>query len=340
MPREKPLKKYDRIEKIFWSVASGKGGTGKSVLVANLSIALAVLGYKVLVIDADMGGANLHLNLQVDNPEVTLNDFILKRFKSLEDVVIETPCENLKLISGGTGLIGLANLPYQTKLKLIRNINKLDSDFIIVDLGAGTTFNTVDFFNMSNEGIIVSNPEPSSRNNAFAFLKNVVFRRTMPKIKKLIKDDELRKKVFLYWKSKSFNMQKLLNALAKIDMETSVYLKELLDSFIPKLIINKTRKNYNENEEDLIITLTKNILSVKMEFLGHIHHDQKVMDATENMQPFIIEYPGCKASKKIYEIAYNISVKNVDYSNQKFLKTFETRIKAEKKRWMKYLKSN
>jgi len=338
MPGKKTFEKYEKFEKSFWAVASGKGGTGKSVIVSNIGIALATLGYKVLLIDADLGGANLHLNLNIDNPDATLNDYILKKKNSLEEIILDTPNKNLKLISGGTGFIGIANLPYQTKRKLIRNINKLNSDYIIIDLGAGTTFNTIDFFNMSNDGILISNPEPSSRNNAFLFLKNVVFRRTMPKIIRNLEDEVLKKKIITYWKSKSFTMPKLVKALSNIDPEIGSHLLDKLDSLRPKLIINRTRKSFKENEEDLIITLSKNILSVKMDFLGHIYNDDKVMNAAEKMRPFLIEYPTCKASKKMYEIVYNMSVKNVDYSNQKFIKIFEEKMRKEKKSWTAYFK--
>ena len=324
------------LKKFFWSVASGKGGTGKSAISTNLGIAISLLGYRVLLIDADMGGANLHLNLHMENPGVTLNDFILKRKNKLSEVTLDTPCENLKLISGGSGLVGIANLPYQTKRKLIRHFNKLEYDYIFVDLAGGTTFNTVDFFNMSEEGIIIMNPEPTSRNNAFAFLKNVVFRRTMPKLKKAMKDEALFRKFIAYWKSKGFNMNKLINVLKKNDPASAKLLKQLLNSFQPKLIINKKRRGFNEKEEDLLMTLSKDLLGINIELLGLINNDERVMDASEKSMPFLIEYPSCRASKDIYKIIYKMNVKNPDYSNRRFIKIFEERMKGEKKKWLSY----
>ena len=136
--------------KKVWAVAGGKGGTGKSILSANMGIALAKMGNKVILVDADLGAPNLHTCLNIRKPEFTLNDYLTKKVPNLESVLLDTPNENLKLISGGTELLGLANIHYQKKMKLIRNLEKLDAEFIIVDLGAGTAYNTLDFFNLSN----------------------------------------------------------------------------------------------------------------------------------------------------------------------------------------------
>ncbi|MFA6472565.1 MAG: P-loop NTPase, partial [Candidatus Latescibacterota bacterium] len=88
--------------KNVWTFAGGKGGTGKTAITANIGVALATMGYRVILVDADLGGANLHTILNIKHPEFTLSDFLSRRFNSLEDILLPTPSENLRLISGGS----------------------------------------------------------------------------------------------------------------------------------------------------------------------------------------------------------------------------------------------
>ena len=142
----------------IWPIAGGKGGTGKSTLTANMGVGLALLGYKVILVDGDLGGADLHLFFDQIAPARSLSHFLTKEASSLKEVLLPTPSENLKLICGGNEMIGLANLPYMVKEKLVRHIMTLDADYVLIDLGAGTSFNTLDFFSLSNEGLIVCTP--------------------------------------------------------------------------------------------------------------------------------------------------------------------------------------
>ena len=129
-----------------WSIGGGKGGVGKSLVTANVSICLALMGYKVIAIDLDLGGANLHTCLGIPIPERTLSDYLSKKVRDLKDLVTPTPIQNLSIISGAQDDVGIANLKQMQKAKILSKLSELDADFILLDLGAGTTFNTLDFF--------------------------------------------------------------------------------------------------------------------------------------------------------------------------------------------------
>lgn len=165
--------------KTIWSVGGGKGGIGKSVITANIGCVLAGMGKEVMLVDADLGGANLHTYFGIKYPPRSLEDFIKGRFQTLEDVAIETQVKGLRLISGGGDLLGIANPAFAQKQKLLTHIKKLNADYIIVDLGAGSSYNTLDFFAISNEGIVVLVPEPAAIQNAYIFLKSFVYRRLL-----------------------------------------------------------------------------------------------------------------------------------------------------------------
>jgi flagellar biosynthesis protein FlhG len=142
----------------IWPIGGGKGGSGKSFLTSSLGRISAGLGKKTLVIDLDLGAANLHTLVGVPHPQKSFSDFIRRRIVQLEDTVVETPFENLFLISGAHDHFDIANLPHEQKAKTLRAIMKLNYDCILLDLGAGTSFNTLDFFLVSQNGIFITTP--------------------------------------------------------------------------------------------------------------------------------------------------------------------------------------
>ncbi|MCY4524049.1 MAG: P-loop NTPase, partial [Halobacteriovoraceae bacterium] len=128
----------------IWAIGGGKGGVGKSLVTANLSISLALMGYRVVAVDFDLGGANLHTCLGIPIPEQTLSDYINKKVKCFDDLLTGTPIQNLKIISGAQDDMGMANLKTTQKNKILAQLREIDTDFLLLDLGAGTSFNTLD----------------------------------------------------------------------------------------------------------------------------------------------------------------------------------------------------
>ena len=163
-------------EKIIWAIGGGKGGIGKTLLTSNLALFLSWLNKKVVVIDMDLGGANLHTSLGVDNPQKTLGDLLYNRVSSANDLVQPTKFRNLSLISGAQDPTSIANMPHVQKSRLARKFKEIEADYILLDLGAGTTLNTLDFFLLADRKIIVVTPEPTSIENAYRFIKASFYR--------------------------------------------------------------------------------------------------------------------------------------------------------------------
>ncbi|MBW2334586.1 MAG: AAA family ATPase, partial [Deltaproteobacteria bacterium] len=137
------------------AIGGGKGGTGKSLITASMGICLANRGNDVLLIDADLGTANLHTFLGLEPPKLGLSDFVSKKESTISGVITKTGINNLKLISGAKDMIGIANLSYGQKAKILNNIKKLNYRYILLDLGPGTSFNILDFFLISHCGILI-----------------------------------------------------------------------------------------------------------------------------------------------------------------------------------------
>lgn len=159
------------------AVGGAKGGIGKSVFAANLGMTLSSMGHRVLLVDLDLGGSDLHIYLGHRSiPALTVNDFINRSAATLEDVVLRRPGAPM-LIAGNNSELGIANMPFQRKLRLIDAIRKMDADYIILDLGGGTDFNTLDFFLAADTGIVLTTLDQPSYLEAYALIKTALQRK-------------------------------------------------------------------------------------------------------------------------------------------------------------------
>ncbi len=152
------------------TITSGKGGVGKTSLTINIAIQLVKYGYKVVIIDGDLGLANIEVMLGVV-PKYNMYDIVSSEL-GLTDVMTDGPM-GIKFISGGTGIMEMACLNRQNLEMLLNILSPLDNyaDFILVDTGAGISRNVIEFVLAAKEVIIVTNSEPTSITDSYAMLK-------------------------------------------------------------------------------------------------------------------------------------------------------------------------
>ncbi len=166
-----------RTRRQIWSIGGGKGGIGKSLLAASVGWQLARMGRRVVLVDADLGGANLHTCLGLPTPPRTLADFIQRRVSSIEEVLTDTQAPGLRLISGAGDLLSAANIKHLQKVRVMNHVRAIDVDVVLIDLGAGTSYNILDFFLLSDVSILAVVPEPTSIENGYRFIKSALYRR-------------------------------------------------------------------------------------------------------------------------------------------------------------------
>ncbi|MEJ8554422.1 MinD/ParA family protein [Tepidibacter sp. Z1-5] len=161
-------------------IASGKGGVGKTNFTLNLALALKKKGNRVLVIDADLGLANIEILLGIDI-RYGFIDLIEDDIK-IEDIMVDGPL-GIKIISGGAGISEVADLPIYKINKILNNMIYLKEyvDFILIDTGAGISKSVMSFVLAAQEVIVVTTPEPTSIADAYALIK-VITRKTNEKI--------------------------------------------------------------------------------------------------------------------------------------------------------------
>ncbi len=291
----------------IWPIGGGKGGTGKSFITGSMGILLARQRFKTLLIDADLGAANLHTIVGLPYPDISLSDFINKRVLTLSETVLETPIPNLFLISGARNRLDIANLAYEQKTKMLRAISKLDYHYILLDLSSGASFNTIDFFTLSDSGIFVCCPELTSIENFYGLIRSVYLR----KIRQVLKVHHFRK---LAEKAEERNPdavinrpEYLLDILKEIDSEKGRMIEKILQGFQFKLVLNQVRKQDNPEMGILICKIVEKHLGLKIQFIGNVVYDERVHDELRKKGPFVDKYPYCRAAMDLKALSRGIA---------------------------------
>ena len=155
------------------SFTSGKGGVGKTNTVVNVALALANLGHSVLILDADLGLANIDILLGL-TPKHTIADFLAGR-RSLSEVVVDTP-HGISVIPAASGVEGICDLRGEQKQLLLQAIEGLASayDYLLIDTRAGISADVLCFSSAAGEIVVLIQPEPTSITDAYALIKVLV----------------------------------------------------------------------------------------------------------------------------------------------------------------------
>lgn len=290
----------------LWAIGGGKGGVGKSLVTANTSICLALMGYKVITVDLDLGGANIHTCLGLPIPEKTLSDYITKKVKTIEELLVSTPIKNLKIISGAQDDLGMANLKQMHKNKILSKLKELDADYVLLDLGAGTTFNTLDFFISANNGILVVLPEPTSIENTYRFIKSVYHRRL-----KMIEDLlDIQPLINQAMNAKISTPQStptdLIKKVIEINPEMGMKLNAEISKFKPKLIMNQVRSQQDIDIGFSIQSVCKRYFGINMDYVGYLDYDATVWQSVKKRKPLLMEFPNSKLVSNFDKIVHKL----------------------------------
>jgi flagellar biosynthesis protein FlhG len=269
------------------AVGGGKGGVGKSFIASNIACGLAMSGRSVVIVDADLAGANIHTLFGIKYPERTLSDFLKKKVPAFTDILLDTPLPNLKLICGASDLLEIANPHHAQKQQLIGEITRLNADMIIIDIGAGASLNNLDFFNAADTGIIVTTPSPPALQNAYGFLKMAVHR----KILRLFSGNAALKSELTeaFAESNTFkSMKHVLDLVEKRGPAASGDLKSLLSESRYQLIVNMSTAREGDRVAQALCGVAYQYLDVHLDFFGTISFDAMVENSVRKMEPLLL----------------------------------------------------
>jgi flagellar biosynthesis protein FlhG len=269
-------------------VASGKGGVGKTILTANLGVLLARAGKAVVLVDLDLGASNLHTCLGVKNTHLGIGNYVYKQTETLESLLVETTFPRLFLIPGDSLLPGTANLPFFKKQKIVRELSNLVADFVLLDLGAGSNYNTVDFFLTSLTGLIVVTPETTSILNAYSFIKTALFRMLhrsfAPRSRERNVIDEFSAGRL---EGSDTTIQRLVTLLGEVSEDARRIAQTKLDAFLPRIVVNMGRHQGDLELGAKLRRIVRRNLGIDIEYIGFIAHDDNIGLSVAKRHPYV-----------------------------------------------------
>ena len=284
------------------AVGGGKGGVGKSLVSSGISTSLALEGFRTVCVDLDLGGANLHTFFGIRNTAIGLGDFLYHpSSRKLRDYTSESGVANLEIISGNGFIPGIANLYYFQKLKILRAVKELDHDFVILDLGAGTSYNVIDFFSVTRSGIIVTNAEPTSILNAYEFIKNVLFRILTRRFKKeSVALDIIDTHRLGEGEGGDNTMDALITQLERHDGEAADEVRRICASFTPGIVLNMVSPGVKaERLAGNLSDICRQFLRIEARYLGPVPRDAQVEASLMRMENLMLARPGSAAAKAL-----------------------------------------
>lgn len=305
-------------------IASGKGGVGKSLLSANLAIALGQAGKKVVLADLDLGASNLHLALGHNVKNNSIGTYLTDK-STFQSIIEPTEYDNVSFIAGDSQIPGLTTLKAAQKTKLLRNFHSIDADFLILDLGAGTHQIILDMFLQSPQGILVTAPTVTATLDGYLFLKNSVFRLLNTTYKRGSAGHQYLEQLKTNSDAmKSIYIPKLVDQLSVVDPVNTGLFKTRMNQFKPRLVMNMIDDPKDADRAQRIRNSCSQYLGMDLEYLGLMYRDQLQDKALSSRLPVIIYKPNCVLSQAIYRIAEKVIAAEPRYFDDDFTNTIDS----------------
>jgi len=288
-------------------IASGKGGVGKTFFAANLAIALAEMGHTTIAVDMDLGGSNLHSLLGLGNRFPGIGDFLKARIAELAELLVSTEIPNLQFLPGDGLSPFMANIPHAQKIRLISRLLKLPAEYILIDLGGGTSFNTLDFFRLSSHGFVVTTLEYPSIMNMLTFLKHFILRVIEGYFSKDQQIRDLLRSLYkLPFKDQKLNIETLILKIADIDPAARETIPALCRQYRPRMIFNMGDHPADLKIAEQIDASLKEMLSIEVDYFGFVFNDSRVRQSIKKRISFLPHYRNSRPAENIERIAERI----------------------------------
>lgn len=275
----------DEGTKRFITVGGGKGGVGKSLVASNLSLAMAQSGSRVVLVDCDLGAANQHVLFGIDRPKPGIQGLLDRKIQNLEDGLTPTPHPNLQLVAGTGASVGAANINHGEKQRIIRRIRAIQADIVVIDVGAGVSFNVLDFFELGSQRLLVITPQVTSIQTAYSFLKGAVMRCLQHLCEKA---SELE---LLAPATKSGENEKVSAILARVREQSPVLgeqIDKVLSHFGAQIVGNQV---FDANQAGIFHAITRMIqdfLGIAVPILGTVRASRRIRESVNLRKPMML----------------------------------------------------
>lgn len=287
----------------LWAFGGGKGGVGKTLVASSLAVAFARRGRRCVLVDADLGGANLHGVLGLRGSSPTLSEFLSGEVPALEDVACPTAVEGLRLVSGASPTPDTTNPVYARKQRLLRHLRRLDADEVLVDLAAGSTFNVLDLFLAADRRVLVVTPEPTSLDNAYQFLRAAWFRSLRPTATEPRVREALRRALASRPGRAPSGPRTLVADVSLVDPEAGMALDRVARAFALELILNQTETPEERRLAERICEEVAEGLGARLTPLACLDRDESVRAAVGLGRPMLEVFPESPFSEDVESLA-------------------------------------
>ena len=289
------------------ALGGGKGGVGKTFLAANLSAILARAGARVIAVDTDVEGANLHTWLGVAQPRASLADFVAGRVQDPLDLVIATPTPNLGLIAGTHGNLAASQPEPSRRIELLQRLRRLPCDFVFVDCGAGAHAATIDYFLVGDDGVLVVHPEPTSLENAYSFLRAAFYRR----MQLVMQKHDVRERVREAMDQRNVRgIQTPLDLLREVetmDPEEGRRFAKSMRSFRPRIVVNEVESAEEIKLGFSVRSVCRKFFGIEADYIGYVNRDPAVREAVLARRPLTDVKPKSDAAIYLQRIARKLA---------------------------------
>ena len=285
------------------AIGGGKGGVGKTFLAANLAAALARMGARVVAVDTDVEGANLHTWLGVAAPRASLADFASGRVSDPLELVVATPIPNLGLLAATHANLGTSQPEPARRVELLQRLRQLPCDFVFVDCGAGAHAATLDYFLVGDEGVLVLHPEPTSVENAYTFLRAAFYWR----MHLVMQKHDVRELVREAMDQRNTRGIKtpldLLREVEAMDPEEGRRFVRSMRSFRPRIVVNEVESAEEIKLGFSVRTVCRKFFGIEADYVGYVNRDPAVRAAVLARRPLVEVKPKSDAAIYVERIA-------------------------------------
>lgn len=261
----------------------------------------------MVAIDTDVEGANLHTWLGVASPRASLADFVSGRVQDPLDLVVGTPLGRLGLIAATHGDLAAAQPEPSRRLELVERLRRLPCDFVFVDCGAGAHPATVDYFLAGDEPLLVLHPEPTSLENAYAFLRAAFYRRMQLVMQKHDVRERVREAMDQRNARGIQTPLDLLREVEAMDPEEGRRFAKSLRGFRPRIVVNEVESAEEVKLGFAVRSVCRKFLGIDADYVGYVNRDPAVREAVLARRPLIEIRPKSDAAIYVQRIARKLA---------------------------------
>jgi flagellar biosynthesis protein FlhG len=246
---------------------------------------MAQNGSRVVLVDCDLGAANQHVLFGIDRPVAGLQALIDRKIETLEEALTPTPLPNLHLVAGTGAAVGAANITHGEKQRIMKRIRALDADVVIVDVGAGVSFNVLDFFELGSQRLLVVTPQVTSIQTAYSFLKGAVLRTLRHAAEKTSELELLEPAIA---SKENEKVSRLLTRLREENPEFGESVFRILARFGAQIVGNQVTEPNQAGIFHAVSRMIHDFLGISVPILGYVGISRRIRESINQRRPMLL----------------------------------------------------